>query len=164
MLRKNTPRNYDRGETNLEEKVCRLNLTRQIIATKRQTVRSSLNFYISDNLTLEQIAAANHLLISPYGPIRDLIDHALHLQGYSRNIQTIVPSLFAALSIVESSDLVVTLPERVARNNARRFEITHKSLPIEGGAFRMHAVRHNRDANNPLHRWLIEKLLGVITD
>lgn len=118
----------------------------------------------SGDLTLEQIAAANHLLLSPYGPIRNLVDHALHLHGYKRNIQTIVPSLFSALSIVESSDLVVTLPSRVARSNARRFRIAHKSLPIEGGSFQLQAVRHVRDATNPLHIWLLEHLRGVISE
>lgn len=116
----------------------------------------------SEDLTLERVAAANHLLISPYGPIRNLVDHALHLHGYKRNIQTIVPSLFSALSIVESSDLVVTLPSRVAQSNAQRFGITHQSLPIEGGTFPLHAVRHVRDATNPLHIWLTKRIRGVV--
>ncbi|MEL7115144.1 MAG: LysR family transcriptional regulator [Pseudomonadota bacterium] len=117
---------------------------------------------LSDVLTLEKIAAADHLLISPYGPIRDLVDQALHLNGFKRTIQTIVPSLFSALSIVESSDLVVTLPKRIAESNAHRFDIVHRTLPIEGGSFQIHAVRHVRDATNPLHIWLQERLLGVV--
>lgn len=112
--------------------------------------------------TMEQIAKANHLLISPHGPIRNLVDHALHLQGYKRNIQTIVPSLFSALSIVENSDLVVTLPERVAKKNSYRFDIAYDLLPIEGGTFPLHVVRHIRDANNPLHFWLLELLREVV--
>ena len=112
-------------------------------------------------LTLERVAAANHLLISPYGPIRNLVDQALQLQGLKRNIQTIVPSLFAALSIVENSDLVMTLPKRAAKNNARRFSISHKPLPIKGGTFKLHAVRHIRDANSSLHMWLIKQLEDV---
>ena len=116
----------------------------------------------SEELTLGQLAMANHLLISPYGPIRNMVDHALHLHGYKRNIQTIVPSLFAALAIVESSDLVVTLPERVAQSNSLRFDIAHMPVPIEGGAFKIHAVRHARDADSPLHHWLQKRLMGVI--
>ena len=118
----------------------------------------------SEELTLARIAAVNHLLISPHGQIRNLVDHALHLQGFKRKIQTIVPSLFSALSIVENSDLVVTLPSRVAERNGRKFDITFKPLPIEGGVFHIHAVRHVRDANNPLHTWLVEKLRTVIQD
>ncbi|WP_242601448.1 LysR family transcriptional regulator [Pseudaestuariivita atlantica] len=116
------------------------------------------------SLTLETVAKARHLLISPYGPNRNLVDHALHLQGLKRNIQTVVPSLFAALSIIENSDLVVTLPSRIAANNAERFAIAHRPLPIEGGTFRIHAVRHIRDATNPLHIWLLEKLRSVVAD
>ena len=114
------------------------------------------------DLTLERVAAAHHLLISPYGPNRNLVDHALHLHGFKRKIQTVVPSLFAALSIIENSDFVVTLPSRVARYNAHRFDIVHKPLPIDGGSFRLHSVRHMRDANNPLHLWVLEKLQAIV--
>ena len=75
-----------------------------------------------------------------------------------------VPSLFAALSIVETSDLVATLPKRVAQSNAQRFSITHKPLPIDGGTFQIHAVRHIRDANNPIHHWLLETLHKVVAE
>lgn len=118
----------------------------------------------SGDLNLDAIAQAHHLLISPYGPNRNLVDHALHLQGLKRNIQTVVPSLFAALSIVENSDFVMTLPSRVAINNAHRFNIAHNPLPIHGGSFQIHAVRHMRDASNPLHIWLLEKLQAIVTD
>ena len=119
---------------------------------------------LSQDPTLDAIAQAHHLLISPYGPNRNLVDHALHLQGLKRNIQTVVPSLFAALSIIENSDFVVTLPSRVAQNNAHRFDIIYKPLPIVGGSFQIHAVRHIRDASNPLHIWLLEKLRTIVAD
>jgi DNA-binding transcriptional LysR family regulator len=80
------------------------------------------------------------------------------LQGLNRNIQAIVPSLFAALSIVEKTDLAVILPERVATVNARRFQLSYRPLPIEGGEFKIHAVRHIRDTNSSIHAWLIEQL------
>lgn len=117
---------------------------------------------LSDELTLQDVAEARHLLISPYGANRNLVDHALHLQGLKRDIQTVVPSLFAALSIVENSDLVVTLPSRIAQNNSHRFNIAHKALPIDGGSFQLHSVRHMRDARNPLLLWVLEKLRDAV--
>ena len=78
------------------------------------------------------------------------------------NIQSIVPSLFAALSIVENSDLLVALPERVALGNSHRFNIVHSPIPIEGGSFKIHAVRHARDADSPLHHWLQKRLISVM--
>lgn len=113
-------------------------------------------------LTLDSIAAARHLLISPRGPVRNLVDHALSLSGKQRTIQTIVPSLFSALSIVENSDLVVTLPRRVAERNAAKFGITHRKLPIQGGTFDLHIVRHIRNATSPLHLWLCQTLQRLV--
>jgi len=116
---------------------------------------------LSGDITLEDVAKAHHLLISPYGSNRNLVDQALSLRGLERNIQTVMPSLFAALSIIETSDLVVTLPDRVARGNAHRFNIIHKPLPIDGGDFQLHAVRHVRDGNSPLHLWLLDRIRDV---
>lgn len=112
-------------------------------------------------MSLPAFARLGHLLISPYGPNRNLVDHALRLQGLKRNIQTVVPSLFAALSIIENSDLVVTLPAQVARENAERFNIDFKTLPIEGGFFDLHAVRSTRDENSAMHTWLLNKLREI---
>lgn len=116
----------------------------------------------AQSLGMKQLSELNHLQVSPDGPTRTLVDHALHLQGYKRHIQTVVPSLYAAISIVETSDLVVTIPKRVAEYNGRRFSIEHRSLPIDGGSFQMHAVRHIRDAGNPLHIWISKKLREVV--
>ena len=97
-------------------------------------------------------------MISPRGQVRNLVDHALAQQGLQRTIQTIVPSLFSALSIIEASDLLVTLPRRVAQRNAERFGMTFQSLPVEEVTFELHAVRHVRNARNPLHIWLSDTL------
>ncbi len=113
-------------------------------------------------LTLDSISAARHLLISPRGPVRNLVDHALSLHGMQRTIQTIVPSLLSALSIVENSDLVVTLPRRVAERNAEKFRITHRELPIEGGSFELQVVRHIRNAMSPVHQWVGQTLQRLV--
>ena len=82
---------------------------------------------------------------------------------FKNRYSTIVPSLFPALSILESSDLVVTLPKRVAEDNGKKFDIVHRTLPIEGGEFQIHAVRHVRDATSPLHVWLLKILRELVT-
>ncbi len=116
---------------------------------------------LTANPTLDDMAQVDHLLVSPHGLIRNRVDEALRIQGYKRNIRTVVPSLFSALSIIEKSDLVVTLPERVAQTNGQRFDIVHRPLPIEVGGFQLQAVRHARNANSPLHFWLLENLRRV---
>ena len=87
-------------------------------------------------ITLEKIAKEKHLLISPYGRIKNLLDHALDLQGLKIDIQTIVPSLFPALSILENSDLVVTMPKRVAEDNGQKFDIAHRDCQLKAENFK----------------------------
>jgi DNA-binding transcriptional LysR family regulator len=113
---------------------------------------------LKSEASIEQLAGADHMQILPFGPVRDMIDHALMRHGYKRNVQTIVPSLFAALSILETSDLVVSLPGRVARKNAQRFNLIYRSLPMEVGTFNLHSVRHVRDKHSALHVWLVQRL------
>lgn len=113
-------------------------------------------------LTPEGIASEQHLLISPRGPRRNLVDHALALQGLQRRVRTVVPTLLSALPIIEASNQLVILPERVAARHAGRFQIAFKPVPIDGGRFELHAVRHIRNAKNPFHIWL-EEALGCLT-
>ena len=120
------------------------------------------NPIMREPMSVEAFAAAGHLLVSPFGPARNMVDHALQQSGQKRNVQTTVPSLFAALSIVENTDLVVTLPERVAARNAERFNLSYQPLPVETSAFKLHAVRHVRDAQSALQNWLIKQLKTLI--
>ena len=61
-------------------------------------------------------------------------------------------------------DRVVTLPKRVAEDNGKKFDIAHRTLPIEGGEFQIHAVRHVRDATSPLHFWLLKILRELVAE
>ena len=117
---------------------------------------------LKSEASVEQLAAADHMQILPYGPVRDMIDHALMRHGLKRNVQTIVPSVFAALSILEKSDLVASLPGRVARKNAQRFNLVYRPLPMEVGTFNLHSVRHVRDEHSALHIWLVQRLKMLI--
>jgi DNA-binding transcriptional LysR family regulator len=113
---------------------------------------------LTGQMTLAKFAAADHLLISPYGPVSTMVDHALKLNGMTRDIQTTVPSLFGALMVVEQSDLIVTMPRRVVSQHTQRFKIGYAPTPFAGGAFLLHSLRHSRDAKSVVHDWMLERL------
>ncbi len=117
----------------------------------------------AEPLTLQCIASEQHLLISPRGPRRNLVDHAMALHGLQRQVRTVVPSLLSALPIIETSDQLVVLPKRVAERNADRFQFEFQDVPIDGGSFELHAVRHVRNARNPFHIWLEATLSRLLT-
>ncbi|MEM6693569.1 MAG: LysR substrate-binding domain-containing protein [Pseudomonadota bacterium] len=114
--------------------------------------------------TWEEFARADHLQVSPSGPKRNIIDHALQLEGLSRNVRTIVPSLFSALAVLQQTDLIGTLPKRVAAQHAERFDLAFRPLPMTGRAFDLHAVRHMRDARNAMHQWMVDQIKAAASD
>ena len=118
----------------------------------------------SKDLSLLEFSDADHLLVSPFGLVKGMIDHALQSKGLQRNVQATVPSLFPALAILERSDLVASLPLRVAELNANRFNLDFAPLPIDGGSFPISAVRHARDAHSNIHEWLIDLLHSQINE
>ncbi|MEM9677585.1 MAG: LysR family transcriptional regulator [Pseudomonadota bacterium] len=117
---------------------------------------------LAGEMSIADYAQAEHMLVSPFGARRTFVDHALRLHGYERVIKTTMPSLIGALSIVENSDLVVTLPERVARKNVSRFNCGFSPLPFDGGKFDLHAVRHARDGKSAVHLWTLDRVRSLV--
>ena len=111
--------------------------------------------------TIGAYSAAPHLLISPAGYRKGIVDHVLGIQGKSRFIQSAVPSLFPALAITSRSDLVATIPSRAAYMYADIFNLDVFELALDGVSFPVSAVRHRRDAESPLHQWLVDSLHSV---
>ncbi|MDE0303768.1 MAG: LysR family transcriptional regulator [Albidovulum sp.] len=109
-------------------------------------------------VTLERYAEALHLLILPSGESKGVVDHALQTHGLYRNVHATVPLFFPALTLLEQSELVATLPRRVAEGHATRFNLDFVALPLPGTSFPVRAVRHVRDANSPFHDWMVALL------
>lgn len=114
-----------------------------------------------DGLTAASYAAARHLLVSPDGQLRGHVDDVLQGLGLSRTAGAAVPLFFPALAILHDSDLVATLPARVADRYAETFGLIALPLPFPTRTFPVSAVRHRRDENNPLHDWLIGTLREI---
>src|SRR5262245_41258297 len=71
---------------------------------------------VGEALSLERFIRLPHLLVSPLGAsAAGLVDRALEEKNLARRVVLRIPSFLAAPLIVAHSDLVLTLPERVAR-------------------------------------------------
>ena len=112
-------------------------------------------------LSPSSYAAARHLLVSPDGQMRGHVDDVLQGLGLSRNAGAAVPLFFPALAILRDSDLVATLPARVADRYADTFGLTAHDLPFPTRSIPVSAVRHRRDENNPMHDWLIATMREI---
>ena len=108
--------------------------------------------------SLERYAESLHLLVLPTGVSKGVVDLALQSRGLYRNVHATVPLFFPALTLLEQSELVATLPRRVAERHAARFNLEFVALPLPGTSFPVRAVRHVRDASSPFHDWMVALL------
>jgi DNA-binding transcriptional LysR family regulator len=84
----------------------------------------------AQNWSLETFAAVDHVLVTVIDGGRGLMDDLLAERGMSRRIALRLPHFYAAISIVATSDYVVTLPATLARAFAPSFDLVVLELPV----------------------------------
>ena len=115
-----------------------------------------------EDLTSPRYADASHLLVTPDGVARGVVDMALDALGLQRKARATVPQFFPAITVLAGSDLIATLPRRVAETYGKRFGLHHAPLPFASPMFAIRAVRHQRDRDSPVHDWLLDTLRGFL--
>ena len=105
-------------------------------------------------MTVARYTAGRHVHVSRHGGDKGLIDDELDKLGLERTIVTVVEGFSSALSIVRSTDLVATVPERhtgVLRAGMHTF-----ALPFCIPEITVSLIWHPRMDADPAHRWLRE--------
>ncbi|MGD9614431.1 MAG: LysR family transcriptional regulator [Alphaproteobacteria bacterium] len=114
-------------------------------------------------LSIEAYAALDHLLVSPRGHTSGAIDRMLMDFGLSRRISLLVATYLAVPAALAASDLVATVPTRVARHIAATAEIAITPLPIDFAAT-VSMAWHRRTASDPAQSWFRSLLIGAATE
>lgn len=122
---------------------------------------------IQGALSLEQYVAFPHacyrLSRTSLSTIEYQVEDALAAAGLTRRIAVSLSSTFGAPAVVASSDLIATIPERVARFFAPQLglQVLPPPLPLEDVEIGMYW--HDRMHNNSAHRWLREQIRDVMS-
>lgn len=112
--------------------------------------------------TPESFARMRHAFIAPRGRPGGAVDDALAALGLRRRIALMLPQFLAAPFVVAQTDLVLTVPERVARAFAVSLPLAIVPPPLEVPGFSMAMVWHDRTHDDPAHRWLRERIADVM--
>jgi DNA-binding transcriptional LysR family regulator len=107
-------------------------------------------------LSLSSYAGAAHALISPWGMDGGYVDDALARLGLKRKVAIAVPHFLVAPHIVASSDLLLTVAERVAEVVVGPLGLVVLAPPRELGltGFTLSILWHERTHDDPARRWL----------
>lgn len=103
-------------------------------------------------ITPARFAAARHVLVSRQGQDRGVVDEALALLDLTRDVVTTVGSFSAALALVRTADLVVSVPER--HSGILHAGLFSFALPVGIAPITISLMWHPRLEADPAHRWL----------
>jgi DNA-binding transcriptional LysR family regulator len=112
-------------------------------------------------LTLDEYLSMRHMLISREGTRIGVIDEWLAEKGLERHIALIVPHFLSAPLIVAKTDMVLSLPERIARQFVGLAPLSILPVPIDLPVYELVMIWHPLRENDPAHRWLREQILAV---
>ncbi len=108
-------------------------------------------------MTPAAYAALDHLLITAPGDGPGVVDTALAAHGLRRSVMLKTPHFLAVASLVAASDLVCTLPARIARGAAASHAVVAFEPPVELPGFDVAMYWHPRRERDPAVRWLREQ-------
>jgi DNA-binding transcriptional LysR family regulator len=113
------------------------------------------------HISLDDYCAADHVLISPAGDLRGVVDDQLEAMGRSRRVVLGLPAFLPALAAAAGSAALVTLPARVARAFAAGFGLVTAEPPLSVRRFPVSVFWHRRNATDPGTIWIRQQIREV---
>src|SRR6185436_1875795 len=115
------------------------------------------------SLTKKRFLEASHALVT-YSGGHHVIEEALERAGVSRRIALRVPHFTVVPMVLERTDLILTLPARVARVYERqgRFKTVPPPIPMPPAEVAVHW--HERFEADPGNRWLREQIIELFAE
>jgi DNA-binding transcriptional LysR family regulator len=116
---------------------------------------------LSPQPNVSEFIAEGHALISTHGVTPGVLDSALEALGHSRRVALTVPHYLAAPAIVAHTDLIMTLPRRIADCFAGALGLRVFTPPVALQGFDVVMAFHPRSAGEPAIQWLKQTLRSV---
>ena len=118
---------------------------------------------IAGQLSMEAFLAHRHILVTIGGDDFGVVDSALAKLGRSREIAVTLPYFSTAASIAAQSDLLLTLPSRVAASVGAAYGMTTVRPPVELESFGYRLLWHARTDADQGCRWLRDRISELAT-
>lgn len=105
-------------------------------------------------ITLAEFSAAEHVAVVSAGTGHGKVDELLERQGVHRRIRLTVPHFVAVGHILQASDMVATVPERVAQRMAEAFGLAWVAHPARLPEAGINLFWHAKVHKDPANQWL----------
>jgi DNA-binding transcriptional LysR family regulator len=112
--------------------------------------------------TIERFAGLSHIQVSPGGQgCAERVDAALAAAGLKRRAVVSLPYFMTAPMIVAQTDMVLTVPRRVAEQAAATLPLEVLAPPVPLPAFVVSALWHERRHRDKEHAWLRSEIAAA---
>jgi DNA-binding transcriptional LysR family regulator len=115
-------------------------------------------------LTLDDYRAAEHLVVVSPGTGHGKVDERIARAGVQRLVRLTVPHFVGVGQILRKTDLLATVPERLAMHLAEPFELTWRPHPVPLPAIPITMFWHAKAHQSPAHQWLRGLVAGLFAD
>lgn len=105
-------------------------------------------------LSLEDFRAAQHLLVIAAQTGHSDLDKLFERKGIVRQVQLAVPHFVAIGHILQASDLIATVPERLAQRLEQPFELRSVPHPVNLPEHSIDLFWHAKLHRDPANQWL----------
>jgi DNA-binding transcriptional LysR family regulator len=115
-------------------------------------------------LTLAEFQAAEHLVVvsaaTGHGKVHELMQRA----GAERVVRLTVPHFVGVGHILQGTDLVATVPEKLAQRLAGPFELTYVAHPVQLPVVAINAFWHAKVHRSPANQWLRSVVFALFAE
>ncbi|WP_437882214.1 LysR family transcriptional regulator [Pseudomonas sp. LRF_L74] len=106
-----------------------------------------------ETLSVDALLQWPHMKITSGGDKDSFVDACLRKRNLQRDIQLTVPFYSAAMAVMLRSDMLLMLPEHIARKWTEQVEACSRHLDFVDHTFRYWVVWHSRTHSSPEQQW-----------
>ena len=115
-------------------------------------------------ITLAQFKSLSHVGVTSANTGHGEVVDWMERKGIQRHIQLNVPHFVAVGHILQSSDLIATVPERVAQKCAAPFQLETSPLPFKLPDIAINLFWHAKYNREPANMWLRQLMVDLFTE
>lgn len=116
---------------------------------------------IKSRISIRQYAAARHAAVFYKSEGPGVIDTILAQKDLTRQLAVLAPHFASVPFIVAESDLIATVPRRLALCFHKALKLQVLPMPFTLPPFRLSMLWHERVDSDPAHRWLRELVIST---
>lgn len=136
------------------------NLFQQNFACVVRKVHPRIGARMTENLYKRE----SHVVVTAAGTGQDLVEKTLTRKGIQRKIALSLPTLPGLGNLLANTDLVATVPVRVAQTLVRIAQVKLLTPPIAFPSFMIKQHWHERYQHDPANRWLRSQMADLFQE